>query len=58
MIKLGKVRLRTIMDSKEPFGDACLRYYDNVRDAEAKADIEKYRNELLALGIERKSIDN
>lgn len=57
MIKLGKVRLRTIMDSTEPFGDACLRYYDNVLDDEAKADIEKYRNELLALGTERKSID-
>ena len=58
MVKLGKVRLRTLMESTEPFGDACLRYHDNVLDDEAKADIEKYRNELLALGIERKSIDN
>ena len=58
MIKFGKVYLKPIMKLVKPFGNACVRYHDNILDDEAKAEIAKYRELLLAYGIDEKYVDN
>ena len=58
MTKIGKIRVSVIKANIELFGNACAAYHHDILNDEAKANIVKYRNRLLALGTEREHIDN